>query len=234
MSVTGEAYVASIDAVESNRRAREAFHDLVLSVAPPGASIFDFGAGPGTDALFFARRGFAVSAYDHDPQMCASFKIRCQQLMERGVVRLQEGPFADFLRTPSPFGGSMDVITSNFAPLSMIDDLSGLFRKFTELTRPGSKLVASVLNPYSLHDLRYGWWWLHQPHFWRHGQFSIAGPTYRIHRRSVANLCIQAAPHFRLVQVQRGLPMTAPWRLPVLRRLALVSSGFMFVVFERR
>ena len=233
MSVTGEAYVASIEAVESNRRARAAFHDLVLRIAAPCASIFDFGAGPGTDALFYARSGFVVTAYDHDPQMCASFRIRCQQIMEQRVIRLLEGSFEDFLRTPSPLAGSIDVVTSNFGPLSMVDDVRALFEKFAELTRPGGKVVISVLNPYSLHDLRYGWWWQHQARFWRDGQFSVAGPTYRIHRRSVANLCAQAAPYFRFVQVRRGLPTSAPWRLPVLRRLALLTSGFMFVVFER-
>jgi SAM-dependent methyltransferase len=233
MSVTGEAYVARIDAVESNRRARAAFHDLVLRNAAPGASIFDFGAGPGTDALFYAQSGFAVTAYDHDPEMCAALRIRCHQHMAQRVIRLLEGSFEEFLCTPSPFAGSIDVVTSNFAPLSMVDDLGALFGKFAELTRPGGKIVVSVLNPYSLHDLRYGWWWRHQARFWREGQFSIAGPTYRIHRRSVANLSAQAAPHFRLVQVQSGLPTTAPWRLPVLRQLALVRSGFMFLVFER-
>jgi hypothetical protein len=52
--VTGADYVKQITALESDRRARAAFHDLVLRVAPPGAALLDFGAGTGMDARFYA------------------------------------------------------------------------------------------------------------------------------------------------------------------------------------
>jgi SAM-dependent methyltransferase len=234
MSVTGQAYVESIEAVESNRRARAAFHELVMNFAAPGARLFDFGSGPGIDALAYARAGFTVVAYDHDPQMCASFRLRCAEEILQQRVQLQGGDFAEFLRTPSPDAGRIDIVTANFAPLSMVDDLPALFAKFAELTRPGGKVIASVLNPYSLHDVRYGWWWRNQWKFWRQGCFAIDGPTYRIHRRSAALLASDAGPAFALRLVQRGLPTAAPWNLPLLRDLALLSSGFMFMVFERR
>jgi 2-polyprenyl-3-methyl-5-hydroxy-6-metoxy-1,4-benzoquinol methylase len=64
--VTGAEYVEQITAGESDRRARAAFRDLVLSIAQPGATLFDFGCGTGMDARFYAERGFRVLAYDVD------------------------------------------------------------------------------------------------------------------------------------------------------------------------
>jgi len=51
---TAATYVAAITAGEADRRARKAFQDLVLRIATPGAVLFDFGAGPGLDARFYA------------------------------------------------------------------------------------------------------------------------------------------------------------------------------------
>ena len=64
----GAEYVSQITAQESDRRTRSAFRDLVLNIAPPAARLFDFGAGPGIDARFFAERGFTIDAYDVDPR----------------------------------------------------------------------------------------------------------------------------------------------------------------------
>lgn len=222
MAVTGEEYVAAISAVESNRRAREAFVALVLDHSSPGAQIFDFGAGPGIDALRYVQRGLRVAAYDVDPLMCDAFEARCGAPIATGHVRLQRGAYGDFLRDTSPFAGTIDLVTANFAPLSMIDDLPQLFAKFAALTTGRGKVVASVLNPWSLHDLRYGWWWRNQPRYWRHGEYSVAGPGYRIHRRSRSVLARAAAPHFSLADSR-----------PRLQTRTRVMSGFQFVVFEK-
>jgi SAM-dependent methyltransferase len=222
MPITGEEYATAISAVESNRRARDAFIELVMSHCAPDAQIFDFGAGPGIDALRYVQRGLRVAAYDVDPLMCDSFAARCSAPIVAGRVRLQRGGYDEFLRTPSLYAGSVDVVTANFAPLSMIDDLPQLFAKFAELTARRGKVIASVLNPWSLHDVRYAWWWRNQPRYWRRGEYSIAGPGYRIHRRSMFVLARAAGAHFTLVDSRPKL--LAPGR---------VMSGFLFAVFER-
>lgn len=230
-TVTGEPYVEAIEAVESNRRARAAFHQLVVRHAKPGATILDFGAGPGIDALFYARAGYRVLAYDIDPQMCASLRIRCREYLERESVALIEAGYEEFLGSKAP--AAVDIVASNFAPLSMIDDLERLFDRFAAMTRPGAKVIASVLNPNSLHDLRYGWWWRNRIAYLREGEFTLPGPGYRIHRRSVRALARRAAPEFQLTGVHRGLP-TAPFlEHEPLRSLAMTAGGFVFVVFTR-
>jgi SAM-dependent methyltransferase len=205
--ITGAEYVRQITALESDRRARAAFLELVLNVARPDAALFDFGAGPGIDARFYAEHGFSVAAYDVDARMCEFFAEHCRDLIDVGSVRLETGSYADFLaRHRVNRARSFDLVTSNFAPLNLIADLQELFTTFHALTRPNGKVLASVLNPYFLGDLRYSWWWKNAPRLWRSGHFSVAGAQAPIVRRRLGNFSAQCAPYFKLERVFPGLP----------------------------
>src|SRR5260370_9589089 len=83
-TLAGAEYFRQITSLEPDRRTRAAFQDLVLRVAPPGAVLFDFGAGPGIDARFFAECGFTVGAYDVDRRMVDLFPIDYRDLMPSG------------------------------------------------------------------------------------------------------------------------------------------------------
>src|SRR6201981_4272191 len=80
----GWVYFQRITSREVNRRVRATFQELVLRMAPPGGALFDFGAGPGIDARFFAERGFTVDAYDNDPKMCETFAVHCREFIDSG------------------------------------------------------------------------------------------------------------------------------------------------------
>ena len=209
--VTGAEYVRQITALESDRRARSAFQDLAVKLVPPGLTLFDFGSGAGTDARFYAERGFTVVAYDVDAQMCEFFAAQCRDLIDAGRVRLEGGAYREFLARESVAGArAVALVTSNFAPLNLIEDLTELFAKFASLTGPDGKVLASVLSPYFIGDLRYGWWWRNVLRLWRAGRFSVAGAQAPIVRRRLADFAAQSAPHFRLTRVFRGLPLTRP------------------------
>jgi SAM-dependent methyltransferase len=213
---TGAEYVTAITAHESDRRAREAFRELVLSVAPPGSTLFDFGAGAGLDARYFAERGLAVIAYDNDPRMCGFFAAHCRDLIDSGRISLETGEYADFLaRCPPGKDRRADVVVANFAPLNLITDLGALFAKFDALTTPQGRVVASVLSPYYIGDMRYAWWWRNLPRLCRRGHYSVRGASGEIVRRSPAQLARQCAPSFMLEQIFRR------------------GSRFMFAVFRR-
>lgn len=205
--VTGAQYVEQITARESDRRARAAFRDLVVRIARPGATLFDFGAGTGMDARFYAERGFQVLAYDVDPQMCEYFRAHCRELIDAGRVRLEDGAYRDFLARHSAAGSQrVDLVTSNFAPLNLIADLQELFGAFNALTAPDGAVLASVLHPYFLGDLRYRWWWRNLPGLVRAGRYSVRGAQTPIFRRRLADFAAQSAPYFTLEHVFRGLP----------------------------
>jgi SAM-dependent methyltransferase len=241
--VTGAEYVEQITALESDRRARAAFQDLVLRLAPPGGALFEFGSGTGMDARFYAEHGLTVAAYDVDPEMCEFFAAHCRNLIDSGRVSLDRGEYRDFLDSRSAGGiGSIDLVTSNFAPLNLIANLRELFAKFHALTRPGGRVLASVLSPYFLGDLKYAWWWRNSLRLWRDGHYAVPGAQVPIVRRRLADFAAQSAPYFTLKRIYRGLPastrrdaegidVSAGARCAALR---MSSCQFMFLLFDRQ
>ena len=228
--VTGARYVERITASESDRLARTGFRDLVLRVAPPGGALFDFGSGPGMDARFYAERGFKVGAYDVDPQMCEFFTEHCRDLIEAGRITLNRGSYRDFLANEKLAGA--DLITSNFAPLNLVENLQELFAKFHTITRPRGRILASVLSPYFLGDLKYGWWWRNALRLWRTGHYSVPGAQAPIIRRRIADFARQSEPYFTLERVYHGLSPSNG--LALYRSLRVSTCRFMFLLFERR
>jgi SAM-dependent methyltransferase len=234
---TAEEYIRAITRLESDRRARAAFRDRALSIAAGGTCIFDFGCGPGVDAKFYAAQGFKVIAYDVDARMCASFAEYCRPEMESRQIELFQGDYRYFLDTLVPAirdRFDVSVITANFAPLSMIDDLRELFAGFHALANSGTKILASVLHPYFVGDMPYRWWWKARPLCWRTGYFRVAHVAGTVFRRSPENFSSLAAPYFTLESVMRGLPGRARPELRRASRLALATSRYMFLLFAKR
>jgi SAM-dependent methyltransferase len=241
--LAGAEYVQQITALASDRRARVAFQELVLRIAPPGGALFDFGAGPGIDARFYAERGFAVAAYDVDPKMREFFVVHCRDLIDAGRVTIDGGTYQEFLVRKSVGGGRrVDLVTSNFAVLNLVPDLQELFANLHALTAPHGKVLASVLSPYFVGDLKYGWWWRNALRLWRDGQFSVPGAQAPIVRRRLANYAAHSVPYFTLERVFRGLPAqrrqtgddgeTSRGRRHAWLRAT--TSRFMFLLFARR
>jgi hypothetical protein len=228
---TGAAYVSQITAQESDRQARAAFRDLVLRIAPPGAHLFDFGAGPGIDARFFAERGFTIDAYDVDPRMAEFFTSHCRSLIQGGRVNLTGGSFRQFLAREAPYAGDCaHLLVANFAPLNLVDDLRELFVKFNALTTPRGQVLASVLNPCYWPEMRTRWWWRGAPRLWRDGELFLPGPQAPHYRRLLRHFRAASAPHFRLARVFPGLPSSGDgrsgWR-PV------AKARYLFLLFDR-
>ncbi len=239
---TGAKYVQAITALQSDRRARSAFQDLVLQIAIPGATLFDFGAGPGIDARFYAERGFTVGAYDVDPEMREYFSVHCRDFIQAGHVALESGTYLDFLAANTVRAGRVQLVTSNFAPLNLIGDLRDLFAKFHALTTPDGKVLASVLSPYFIGDLKYAWWWRNSLRLWRDGHYSVQGAHSPVVRRRLADLAAQSAPYFALRRVFPGLPPyrgrsangTDMGRGSRYAWMRLTTCRFMFLLFEKR
>jgi hypothetical protein len=238
----GAAYVSHINSQESDRRTRAAFRDLVLRVAAPRARLFDFGAGPGIDARFFAERGFMVDAYDVDPRMREFFADHCRDLIDGGRVTLDGRSYRDFLsRATTHARPGANLVISNFAPLNLVDDLHELFAKFHALTTARGKVVASVLNPCFMGEMRYRWWWRRVPRLWRDGQVFMPGPQAPHYRRLLRHFGTVSAPHFRLARVFSDLTSAGAQsghgvdlqRDGWFAWLHLIRSRFIFLLFEK-
>ncbi len=237
----GAEYVSQISAQMSDRRTRSAFRDLVLGIAPPGAKLFDFGAGPGIDARFFAERGFTIDAYDVDPRMREFFADHCRDLIDSGRVTLDDSAYREFLtRRTADSRRRADLVISNFAPLNLVDDLRELFGKFHALTGPKGKVLASVLNPCFIGDMRSRLWWRDALHLWRDGELFLPGPQAPYYRRLLRNFRAVSAPHFSLSRVF-GLPPSRERRsngIDLQRHgrfawLYIARCRYMFLLFEK-
>lgn len=239
----GAEYVRAIQQNASDRLAREAFQSLVLSHVPPAGTIFDFGAGAGIDARFFAERGLRVRVYDNDPRMQRYLAESCRDLIAAGQIVPEAGDYAEFLgRAGGPGVPPADLVIANFAPLDLIADLTALFAKLHTLTVPGGSLLASVLSPYYLGDLRYGWRWRGMLEEWRTGRLFSPGAPGDVIRRRLPVFIADCVPWFRLERVFRGLPpcdATEAAGMDVTQHsrtlwLRLTRCRYMFLLFRRQ
>jgi SAM-dependent methyltransferase len=237
-AVAGAEYVRHITRLDSDRRARAAFQAVALGLAPPAGALLDFGAGTGMDARFFAERGFSVDAYDPDERMCDYLAVECRELIAAGRVRLERGAYAEYLRRERD-RAPVDLVVSNFAPFSLVDDIAELFAVLDRRVKPGGKILASVLNPCFMAEMRRAWWWRRVPRLWRDGGYSVPGPHRPVARRRLACFAAACEPHFRLARIYRGLASphgAAPPGIDAGRPFAwttALSSRFMFLLFEK-
>lgn len=241
-NIAGAEYVEALAVRESDRNARAAFQELVLRLNPRGGALLDFGAGPGSDARFYCEHGFDVAAYDVDPAMGEFCAQQCRDLIESGRLKLQYGDYGQYLAAGmEPGARRVQIVTSNFAPLSLIENLAPLFAKFHALSDSQGMVLASVLNPYFRGDLRYVWWWRNLAKLQRLGQYGVAGAQALIVRRRLSVFAQQCSPYFRLERVYRGSPprtqaerdgidlvqgARCAWR-------HLTDSRFIFLLFRR-
>jgi SAM-dependent methyltransferase len=227
---SGAEYVNHITAQKSDRLVRAAFQDRVLKIAPPGGVLFDFGAGPGIDARYFAERGFKIAAYDVDPRMREFFGDYCRDLIDSGRVALHGSSYREFI-TDDTLGsvGYADLVIANFAPLNLVDDLGELFAKFRKLTAANGKVLASVLNPYFITEMRHRWWWRGARRLWRDGELFMPGPQAPHYRRRPAHFGRLCSPHFRLT----GVFPADPLRGAPFAGLRAANSRYLFLLFEK-
>jgi hypothetical protein len=165
----------------------------------------------------------------------------CRPFVDSGQVTLDCREYREFVLGPAPpQARRVDLIISDFAPLSLVADLKELFAKFHAMTGPDGKLLASVLNPSFVGDMRFGWWWRNAPQLRREGY--VSEPRGSVIRRRLAQFKSLSGPYFTLTRVYRGLPTSTgqpPSGVDVSRSLRLAwlhvaPSRFMFLLFERR
>jgi SAM-dependent methyltransferase len=234
---TGDAYVRAISARAADRDARSEFQKTVLAIAPPRGRIFDFGAGPGTDAKFYAEHGFRVFAYDIDVEMCATFRVHCCEEITTERVTLIESPYDELLSGALLRNvRDIDLVTANFAPMNLVPDPQEAFETFHSIVADRGQLLLSVLNPSFIGDMRYRWFWTNRRQLWRDGHFVIrgSGPRNVVWRRSVGEFTKLSAAGFRLRKVLRGLPTPPWWTAAPMRWLARPTSQFLFLLFDKR
>ena len=223
-------YDAAVDGEESNTRLRAAFQQRVAAAAAPGGTIVDFGCGTGTDARWYASRGYHVIAYDISVAMLGVLGQRCAREVESGAVVAVSGELpalSTALRGERPVAA----IAANFAALNHVAELGPLFGALAPQLPRGGAVVASLLNPTAIADMRSSWWWRGLARSPRTGSIRLDGlvTTYRHLRRSVR---LAAWPAFELVEWESTADLADGRRRSALRRR--LASAFVFATLRRR
>jgi SAM-dependent methyltransferase len=140
----GTAYdfiAADYDALmQPDMRMRRVLWRRYMRIFRPGDAVLDFGCGTGTDAIYLARLGIRATGIDASPGMISQFRRKADA--ERLAVEARVGLLTD-LRAFAP--GSFAGITSAFAALNTVPDLSAFATEAHRLLRPDGRLVGHFL-----------------------------------------------------------------------------------------
>ncbi len=125
---------------------RERTRAALERVLTSESHILDLGCGPGTDVMYFAQRGFRVTAIDWSTVMVdeTARRIRAAGLDERVCVRhlgIEQLDRLDFRSAES-----FDAAYSSFGPLNCVTDLASAARAIARQLRRRGHLVASVIG----------------------------------------------------------------------------------------
>jgi SAM-dependent methyltransferase len=189
-------YDARMGGASSNEWARDAFHEFVAQTLPPPARILDFGAGTGTDAIWYAQQGYSVTAYDNSPGMVQQLSAKIEKSSFKNQITLCNS-FSS-AADASTVGGLLDGIISNFAVFNLVEDLPSLFNVFSRIVRPGGYVITSVLNPLFWKDLRERWLWSSAWRSLGRGAIYVHGRDTDFYRYWTRAIVRAAKPAFRL------------------------------------
>jgi SAM-dependent methyltransferase len=193
------------------RAQRTAVWECAERVFEPHGRLLELNCGTGEDAIYFARRGFQVSACDISSAMVdeAHKKVATESVSDRlrfyilGTESIGELPFEQ------PFDG----VFSNFSGLNCVEDLTHVARALTPLVRPGAPLLLCLSTRYCLWEI--AWYLLHgeiSRAFRRCGGYHEArlnGLALPVYYPTCEQVAESFAPGFRLVSLN-GIGITVP------------------------
>ncbi|HXD79206.1 MAG TPA: class I SAM-dependent methyltransferase [Puia sp.] len=128
------------------RYKRGRVREHVLRYLPATGSILELNAGTGTDALWFAGRGYRVHATDIASGMQERLqeKIALEGMGDRVTTELCSFTSLAGLKERGPY----DLIFSNFAGLNCTGELGVVLRSLGPLLKPGGQLTMAILPPF--------------------------------------------------------------------------------------
>jgi ubiquinone/menaquinone biosynthesis C-methylase UbiE len=125
---------------------RVSLETLTRTFTPPGP-LLEFGFGTGTEAVHLARAGFRVVGVDPSPAMLERAREKASQAGFGPSCDLRSGSTADLAALVDEFGErSFGGAFATLGPLNCEPDLPSFARDLRRVLRPGSALVALVIN----------------------------------------------------------------------------------------
>jgi SAM-dependent methyltransferase len=141
-----EEYNLLMEQTPANKLAREAMKEYFLAKVKPGI-VLDFGGGTGADLKWMCDAGYSIYFCEPSEGMRARAEELSREISDRTPVFL-DNEKTDFTKwnLEKPFKTEADAVLANFAVLNCIDDIDLLFRKLSQVMKPGAQLMALVLE----------------------------------------------------------------------------------------
>ena len=195
---------------ENLSRLRNEIYQHVLRLIHPDDKILEINAGTGTDAVFFAQKGFRIHATDLSKGMLEKLedKIKRHGLGEK--LTMQQLSFTQLDRVEGP---PYQYCFSNIGGLNCIPDLAEFTRHLPRVLSPGAITTIVVMSPIC------PWEWLEvfrgnvrgATRRWQKGGAVVSpkGVPYRLYYFTPGHVISSFGPRFRLVNLQ-SLSLFAP------------------------
>ncbi len=140
-------YDASFDSSAITQRLRRKIYSIVEELVPRSGSILDINCGTGTDACYFASRGYKVTGIDISPKMIKQAKAKGAGMKN---VRFRT---ASFQSSSPTVEGKYDLILSNFGGLNCVQRLEPVARQIASGTRQGVYFIGVFMPPHCLWEI---------------------------------------------------------------------------------
>lgn len=138
------------DFIENNEnlaRMRKRVYEFVISRLPKGARILDLACGTGTDAVWFAQRGYHVYGVDISSEMLKRAEQKAKELGLEDRLTFKQMSYTDLKESSiEPF----DLTFSNFGGLNCVSDLSLVAESVRPLLKPNARVIWAIMPPFCL------------------------------------------------------------------------------------
>ena len=125
-------------------RMRDQVRRSVLSILKQGDKILELNAGTGTDAIFFAQKGFSVFATDASDGMIEQLKRKTEAHNLSDKITIQLCSYTELDKIGER---KFDLIFSNFGGLNCIPDIRKTTKFFPTLLNKNGKVCFVILPP---------------------------------------------------------------------------------------
>jgi SAM-dependent methyltransferase len=148
-----DQYDATFTYSSIGRAQRKAVVQYATEVFPPGSRLLELNCGTGEDALYFARQGFSVTAFDVSSAMVmeARRKAANEEVSDRLRFYVQATERIGEFLPDQQFGG----VFSNFSGLNCVKDLRETANALAPLLLPRAPMLLCVSTRYCVWEIFY-------------------------------------------------------------------------------
>lgn len=143
-----DTYDADFTHSRLGRLLRRRVWNVLTSAFAPGSHVLELACGTGEDALWLAKHGLRVTAFDGSPAMVRRARAKVQAAGFGDSVTVQERSLQEIGRLPPALRGPFQGLFSNFGGLNTVAHWPRLAEDLAPLVQPGGKAILVPMGPF--------------------------------------------------------------------------------------